>query len=337
MEGRKRLRDEGDDSAAASAAAASAATTAAAGGSSREELLALLAARDAQLAACSAQLSARSAQLAARDAQLAAAEAAGDAARASDASARAAAEAERAFARRLLARDATLAAALAERDELLSLVGGEAGLRAARLGERLIDVLPIVAAMGYACEVSHCLYLCGVTYRKGDKGATNDMLVKSLERQCGASAARAAEREDFDDINGDTSAGSTQLIRAVARSDLSRVLQLVQLGAPLELRTLDGYSALEWACIEGHERIAKALLDGKYEGRGAEIDAQDGEGHTPLICASIQGQEGVVRLLLARGAKVATRGKDGRTALSWATLGGEPNCAALLRAHGATI
>ena len=50
------------------------------------------------------------------------------------------------------------------------------------LGERLIDVIGIVAAMGFAAEVSHCLYLCGDLWREGDKGATNDMIARSLER-----------------------------------------------------------------------------------------------------------------------------------------------------------
>jgi len=181
--------------------------------------------------------------------------------------------------------------------------------------------------MGFAAEVSHCLYLCGETWRRGDRGATNDMIARSLERQCGVSAARAAKRED----------GRTQLMRALHENNLPRVLQLVQLGAPLELRSIIGRTALHWTCDYGHERIAKALLDGKYEGRGAEVDALDEMGgFTPLMLASINGHEGVVRLLLARGAKVATRSKYGDTALFWATRRGRAACAALLRAHGAT-
>jgi len=92
-------------------------------------------------------------------------------------------------------------------------------------------VIGIVAAVGFAAEVSHCLYLCGETWRKGDKGATNDMLVRSLERLCGASASRAAVREDYKHSYTFTITGSTQLIRAAFEDDLPRVLQLVQLGA----------------------------------------------------------------------------------------------------------
>jgi hypothetical protein len=153
------------------------------------------------------------------------------------------------------------------------------------LGERLIDVIGIVAAVGFACEASHCLYLCGETYRKGDKGATNDMLAQSQRLQCGAREARAAKREYFvfsrgpkgeddDDDEEDIIEGSTALIRAAALNNLPRVLQLVQLGAPLDVFDEDflGRSALHWASELGHEHVAKALLDGKYERCGAKVD-----------------------------------------------------------------
>jgi len=225
--------------------------------------------------------------------------------------------------------------------------------------------------MGFACEVSHCLYLCGETWRKGDKGATNDMLVRSLERQCGLRAARAAKREDYVHPDGDTIRSSTQMIRAAAQNDLPRVLQLVQLGAPLELVDKTwGYSALHWACLAGFEAIAKALLDGKYEGRGAAIE-REGSGWTPLSMACACGHESVVRLLLARGARqelqarygsalqcavlgdnlsivtlltaapgfaaaLALRDRAGRTPLALAIQHGQAACEAILRAHGAT-
>ena len=250
---------------------------AAAAGASREELLALLAARDAQLAAAQAE---RDAARAVRDMQL-----------------------------RLLQRPS---------------------VRAFMLGERLLDVLPIVAAMGFAAEVSHCLLLCGDTWRKGDKGATNDMLARSLERQCGASVARAAKREDIFYFAGFTIKGTTQLIRAAMQNDLPRVLQLVQLGAPLELKDEGGFSALHWACERGHEHIARALLDGKYEGRGAKVDPSIND-TTPLMWASICGHEGIVRLLLARGARQELQETTVRwTALHCAVINNHADVVALL-------
>jgi len=219
--------------------------------------------------------------------------------------------------------------------------------------------------MGFAPEVSHCLYLCGETWRKGDKGATNDMIARSMEKQGWAALlreARAAKR----DANG-----GTQLIRAARANDLPRVLQLVQLGAMLNSTgTSLSYSALLWACREGFEAVAKALLDGKYEGRGAAVNQKCGS-WTPLSMACWCGHEGVVRLLLARGARqelqpssdsalynaivdnrptivtllsaapgfaaaLALRDDDGHTPLALAIHGGHAACEAILRAHGAT-
>jgi ankyrin repeat protein len=143
------------------------------------------------------------------------------------------------------------------------------------------------------------------------------MLVRSLERQCGARAAHAAKCEDFEHpTEGYMVTGTTQLIRAALRNDLPRVLQLVQLGAPLDATDRDDtpYSALQWACREGRERVAEALLDGKYEGRGASIDLLSGD-WTPLMLASWYGHEGVVRLLLARGARQELQDSGGMTAL----------------------
>jgi len=125
--------------------------------------------------------------------------------------------------------------------------------------------------------------------------------------------------------------GTTQLIRAVLESDLPRVLQLVQLDAPLELVDASiGMSALHWACYYGHKRTAKALLDGKYEGRGAAIDARDRYQMTSLMRASRAGKLDVVRLLLARGARQELRDHDGWTALYCAALAGSSEIASLL-------
>jgi len=65
------------------------------------------------------------------------------------------------------------------------------------LGEALLDVIGVVSAVGFAADVSQCAQLCGETFRAGDRGATNDMLVQSLRLQCGAREARAAGREEF--------------------------------------------------------------------------------------------------------------------------------------------
>ena len=203
------------------------------------------------------------------------------------------------------------------------------------LGEALLDAISIVSAVGFAADVSQCAQLCGVTFRAGDRGATNDMLVQSLRLQCGAREARAAGREQFAGVMpwGDleTFKGTTQLMRAAYLNNLPRVLQLIQLGAPLDLVGESyGSSALHWASRMGHEHVAKALLDGKYEGRGATVDLHTVRGQTPLMRASFSGRESVVRLLLSRGAKQELQSDIGFTELHYAVDGDHPAVVALL-------
>ena len=154
-----------------------------------------------------------------------------------------------------------------------------------RLGELLLDVLPLVSSMGYAADVSQHLALCGETFRAGDRGATNDMLVQSQRRQCGAREARASPRADFVHAEWGTLRDTTQLMRAASAGDARRVRQLVQLGAKLDLvdSTLERCAALHYSIWEGHVHVSRALLDGKYEGKGADIEKRDREGWTPLM------------------------------------------------------
>ena len=203
------------------------------------------------------------------------------------------------------------------------------------LGEAFLDAIGIVAAVGFAADVSQCVQLCGLTFRAGDRGATNDMLGQSLRLQCGAREARAAAREEvaFGNLSGfeETAEGATQLTRAAYLNNLPRVLQLIQLGATLDLADKTyGWSALHWASREGHEHVVKALLDGKYEGRGATVDLRTKLSVTALMRASFNGREAVVRLLLSRGAKQELQNDIGYTALHFAVSGDHPGIVALL-------
>ena len=73
--------------------------------------------------------------------------------------------------------------------------------------------------------------------------------------------------------------------------------------------------------------MAALLLD-----RGADIDARDGSGATPLYNAASWGRREVVELLLARGADAGLRTKAGATALDGAIANGFEDIAGLLRA-----
>ena len=203
------------------------------------------------------------------------------------------------------------------------------------LGELFLDIIGLVAARGYAAEASQCRALCGLTWRRGDLGATNDMIVSSLRLQCGAAQAREAVREDLTFVwpkrGSQMIEGSTQLIRATIQNNLPRVLQLIQLGAQLDLvdQSIDRRSALVWASCLGHEHVVAALLEGKY--KGADVD-QVCSYSTALERASLNGHVGIVRMLLARGAKQVRAGET-YTAMFWAAYHNRIEVAKLLLAE----
>ena len=208
------------------------------------------------------------------------------------------------------------------------------------LGELVLDVLPLACAVGFGLDLHHARHVCGLTLREGVRRADGSLdragflggaadMIKSAARiqSPWLAEARAKGREGV--------LRWTQLIGAAFKGDEQRVRELVAAGAPLDLVDVIGQSALRYASARGYVRIAKLLLDGKYAGKGADINMQNSNGDTPLIHACYHGHEAVVRLLLERGANATLRYKDGRTALAFARACERASIVALLEAHGA--
>ena len=79
------------------------------------------------------------------------------------------------------------------------------------------------------------------------------------------------------------------------------------------------------AALAGEAEEVRALL-----GRGADVNAADRDGWTPLMEAASKGHAAVVRLLLDAGADASARSKAGWTALR-AAARGNPVVLELLR------
>ena len=89
---------------------------------------------------------------------------------------------------------------------------------------------------------------------------------------------------------------------------------LIELGAEIDARDNLGRTPLSLATISGYEAVARLLIE-----LGAEVNFKDHIGGTPLLYAAYGGMEAVVRLLFEQN-DIDIESKDlfGRTAFDHA-------------------
>jgi uncharacterized protein len=104
---------------------------------------------------------------------------------------------------------------------------------------------------------------------------------------------------------------------ALQAEDLDRLRALLQAGADPNLRGSFGQTILhrvagdlEDEAAPNNLRIAQLLLES-----GADVDAVDANGRTPLMLAAESGSDEMTALLLQNGADTAARDREGCTAL----------------------
>ena len=90
--------------------------------------------------------------------------------------------------------------------------------------------------------------------------------------------------------------------------------------------------ALFRATVEGNTDMVKSLLSSP----GADVNATDERGNTPLLEAARYGHDDICRVLIAAGANVKAKDRDGKTALMLAVQGNHDEVVRVLKQAGAT-
>jgi ankyrin repeat protein len=90
--------------------------------------------------------------------------------------------------------------------------------------------------------------------------------------------------------------------------------------------------ALFRATIEGNTDMVRSLLSTP----GADVNATNERGSTPLLEAARYGHDDVTRVLIAAGANVKAKDNDGKTALMLAVQGNHDEVVRVLKQAGAT-
>jgi ankyrin repeat protein len=120
------------------------------------------------------------------------------------------------------------------------------------------------------------------------------------------------------------------LHEAAAAGNLEQVKKLVAEGADVNAKDEDGRTPLHSAAWYGREDVAAVLL-----AHGANINEADGSGQAPLHLAMSFGGKPVPELLLAQGAQINARDNAGNTPLHAAA--DHPDLLELLIAKGADV
>lgn len=122
----------------------------------------------------------------------------------------------------------------------------------------------------------------------------------------------------------DSSSGETALHIVVARRDVTWMSFLIGKGADANARDGHGVTPLVLACNLGFLEGAQLLID-----NGARVDDPSSTGETPLIAAVHRRDIGMMRALLKGGANPDRADNSGRSARDYARL--DPKAQTLLQ------
>ena len=126
-----------------------------------------------------------------------------------------------------------------------------------------------------------------------------------------------------------TTAPAISIWDDAAQGNIEAVKQHLADGADVNAKNVSGRTPLHCAADARHKEIAELLI-----AAGADVNAKKFSGGTPLRYAATFGHKEIAELLLAEGADVNAKDVDVTTPLDLANLFNQPETADLLRKHG---
>jgi ankyrin repeat protein len=106
-----------------------------------------------------------------------------------------------------------------------------------------------------------------------------------------------------------------QLLKAAESGDVTSANAAIAAGADVNAKDTAGWTPLHEVAIGAHTVLAKLLVD-----KGADINARDEDGWTPLHEAARDGHMALARLLIDNGANVTAKDIAGSTPRQVATI-----------------
>lgn len=123
---------------------------------------------------------------------------------------------------------------------------------------------------------------------------------------------------------------NTRLSDAARTHDLGEVRRLLAQGADPNAKDKNGRTPLMEAAAWGYTDTVKVLLE-----NGADVNATDMVGWTALFWAAFSRRTDAMRLLVAKGADVNARDNEKKSALFWAASSGDTDTVRTLLDNGA--